>query len=141
MSLPLRAVYLLRCDLGDVWKIGMTQSGLSRRMRDIQVPSPVPIELYSYVEVANPPRIESLLHEKFRRWRQNGEWFRWPPRLTPIVQATMLALTVAPYVDNRSSLLHHLVWMNTHRYRDSSRNRKGDTQYVVEPTLLTGALT
>ena len=66
-------VYIIQRGEGGPIKIGRSASSITRRIQTIQQCAPESlIELARIVDV----RIESSLHEKFRRSRIRGEWFQ-----------------------------------------------------------------
>lgn len=65
-------VYVIRC--GPYFKIGRT-SKVERRMVQLGVQMPHPIEIVWTKHVSNMCVAEKFLHEMFSHKRMNGEWF------------------------------------------------------------------
>lgn len=63
-------IYLI-CS-NDMYKIGFSTDPL-RRLKQIQTHNPFKCELISTIK--DTGNLESYLHEKFKRFRTNGEWF------------------------------------------------------------------
>lgn len=70
-------------------KIGSTRTRVAKRMKELQVAQPFPLEALAVVEVeANLVRIESQVHKFLAKERQRGEWFDTvmdPTRLAALV--------------------------------------------------------
>lgn len=68
-------VYFIGGELGPV-KIGMA-SNVKRRLRDLQMASPIELAILATVE--GPPLLEREYHKRFAAHRLHGEWFtRYP---------------------------------------------------------------
>ncbi len=65
-------VYLLRAD--KYYKIGRTNC-LDRRMKDIKLQLPFPVERIFSIETSDMVWAETYLHQHFAKFRKNGEWF------------------------------------------------------------------
>lgn len=68
-------IYVLRAQAGDFCKIGKTTS-LSKRIAQLKIQLPFPVSVHAAYQIAQPARVESVLHEQFSDKRLNGEWFR-----------------------------------------------------------------
>ena len=60
----------------DLFKIGVTKNLYSKRMKQLQTGNGTELHLVTYHETFYPYRMERLLHNKFARKREHGEWFR-----------------------------------------------------------------
>jgi transposase len=73
-------VYVLSCPLG-LLKLGVAADP-RQRLRNLQVGSPVPLELAATYPMSDRPTAEAVaavLQERFRERRERGHWFRAPP--------------------------------------------------------------
>lgn len=75
-------VYFIRC--GNRVKIGFAKD-VGRRLRTLQVGSPEPLDLLGTLK--GTPDHERLIHWRFRRWREEGEWFRMEGAVSEYVQS------------------------------------------------------
>lgn len=66
-------------------KIGFT-TNLKRRISSLRTGAAVPIEIIGTIKCSADR--ESLLHKKFGRYREHGEWFRLEGDLAKYVSAT-----------------------------------------------------
>lgn len=78
-------VYLLRC--GWHHKIGKSKN-VRQRVSDMQTANPYLIELVLAVWSDNMARAESSLHENWKSYRTNGEWFEFSPDMLEFVEAS-----------------------------------------------------
>lgn len=65
-------VYLLRAR--DYYKIGRSKD-FKRRLREIKLQLPFPVEQVHVVMVDDMLELENLWHQRFKAKRKNGEWF------------------------------------------------------------------
>ncbi len=65
-------VYLLKA--GPYYKIGKANS-IDRRIRQVQLQLPYPVELIHTIATDDPIGIELYWHKRFTDKRTNGEWF------------------------------------------------------------------
>lgn len=70
-------IYLIRCELTGLVKIGYTAADAVKRMADLQVGSPTPLKLLDALPGSRVT--EKRLHAHFGADRQHGEWFRLTP--------------------------------------------------------------
>lgn len=79
-------VYLLGAN-DEYYKIGKA-TRLDRRIRQLRIQLPFPVDLIRFAVVNDATRFETLLHREFRTYRSNGEWFRFPDlaRLEPLLE-------------------------------------------------------
>lgn len=70
---PLGWVYLVKS--GDVYKIGMSNGDVKKRIETLQTGSPTPIETVCLLQTNDASGLEAELHEKFKDKRTRGEWF------------------------------------------------------------------
>ena len=66
-------VYLLKAD--KFYKIGVTNSDITKRVKALQTGNPYKIEIISYIRTQKALNIEHKLHNKFCDKRMVGEWF------------------------------------------------------------------
>lgn len=66
-------IYFVGSRKHGIVKIGRT-SRLKHRMSALRNGAPVPVKLFAVV--FGDPKIEDLLHERFKASRQHGEWFK-----------------------------------------------------------------
>ena len=69
---PNGVVYLLRA--GPFYKIGKA-SDFDRRLRQIKLQLPYPVEVVHTIACADISHVETLWHKRFASRRQTGEWF------------------------------------------------------------------
>jgi len=65
-------VYLFRSDI--FYKIGVSIDP-SRRLKDLNVACPIPIEQVCSIGTDNMVSLEYALHQKFKQKHHHGEWF------------------------------------------------------------------
>jgi hypothetical protein len=65
---------VLRMRDTDYFKIGVT-THLRKRISSLITANPVRFAVTCFVEVKHPLQLESILHRKFQKNRQEGEWF------------------------------------------------------------------
>lgn len=75
-------VYLAHCGTGH-YKIGMSQTPV-KRIRHFDTKMPVNVNLIHSFYTDNRYAAEKSLQERFSHWRQEGEWFLFPPELEQI---------------------------------------------------------
>lgn len=68
-----RCVYFLKASNGLI-KIGYTNN-LNHRLSCIKTSSPLPIELYHFIETERAFAVERYFHNLYRNYRKHGEWF------------------------------------------------------------------
>jgi len=66
-------VYLIKG--GDYYKIGSTCSSIYARLKALQGPSPLPLELMWAIWTDRPRSVEEFLHDVFAEERLHSEWF------------------------------------------------------------------
>ena len=69
-------VYLL-CENGDneMYKIGVTRSEVSKRIKKLQTGNGNPIHCVASFKSSRPYKLEKMLHSRFSLDREEGEWF------------------------------------------------------------------
>jgi hypothetical protein len=69
-----KSVYVMQA--GEYCKIGISHRGETRK-REIQIGTPVLISNEYFTElIANPHKVEKLVHNALKKYRSSGEWFR-----------------------------------------------------------------
>lgn len=66
-------IYILKA--GDKYKIGITFSEISKRIKALQTGCPYKIEIIHTYETNNSFIIEQTLHNRYKDKNSNGEWF------------------------------------------------------------------
>jgi hypothetical protein len=74
-SFPPRSAFVYAVQGGEHVKIGLT-SNVRNRVLVLQTSCPVPLSVLNAWQHYNAPKMEKLLHRKFRSRRTLGEWFR-----------------------------------------------------------------
>lgn len=69
-------VYLIKSNEG-VYKIGRT-TNINKRLTQLQVASSVPLKVLWFKHFSNAPEVEKMLHETFKEYQYQGEWFKLP---------------------------------------------------------------
>ena len=69
-------VYLICDPANDLFKIGVTRSNQSKRLKQLQTGNGTELFLSSYYECDYPFRLETMLHNKFHHCKETGEWYR-----------------------------------------------------------------
>ena len=69
-------VYLI-CENGDneLYKIGVTKSDINTRLKKLQTGNGNPLRCVYTFESNRPFKLEKMLHARFSRNREEGEWF------------------------------------------------------------------
>lgn len=70
-------VYAIRS--GDFVKIGCTRSSLSNKISTLQTGNPIALELVGYFRTDHMVVSERSVHERLKKYRTSGEWFRIHP--------------------------------------------------------------
>lgn len=73
-------VYVIGALQAGAFKVGITGGDPMSRMATLQTGSPVPLELLGYIEDVDAG-VEKYLHDRLRRHRLHGEWFKARPRV------------------------------------------------------------
>lgn len=73
------SVYLIKS--GDYYKIGLTTGTVKSRIANMQTGNPYPIELVDSFASEDAGKDESHLHNEFKNYRVQGEWFSFPQEL------------------------------------------------------------
>lgn len=68
-------IYLVRSE--SLYKIGRTKN-VTKRFRSYSTENPYDTELVAHIEVEDCHSHERRLHEKYKKYRERGEWFRFP---------------------------------------------------------------
>jgi hypothetical protein len=89
-------VYFVAPERGCI-KIGFTRHGVMRRLRQLQIGSPVPLRVLATVEA--PIAVEQWLHLAFRPDRSHGEWFTPSERLLDYIEAARTVRVLARVED------------------------------------------
>lgn len=83
-------VYLLQAKSTRLFKIGMTDRTVAKRLKEINgKQSPFPIVLVKSVYAKNARKLEKELHEKFAKYRKHNEWFELNPAQLNQVKRSM----------------------------------------------------
>ena len=68
-------VYILCDPVNEAYKIGVTRSLVSKRMKKLQTGNATELHMVNYYECEHPFRVESMLHSKFFNKNLLNEWF------------------------------------------------------------------
>lgn len=79
-------VYLFSDGEG-MYKIGITSTGVERRLKDIQNMSPKKIDYIHHFLSRDYFKTEKRLHERYDQFREHGEWFRLPQEAVEMIMA------------------------------------------------------
>lgn len=69
-------VYLICDPSNELYKIGVTRSKDSNRIKKLQTGNPSELFIVSIYEHENPFRLETMLHNKFKNKKVLNEWFK-----------------------------------------------------------------
>ena len=69
-------VYLICDPATDLFKIGMTRSTTSRRLKQLQTGNGTELIWRDSYETKYPQKVETVLHRKYKHKKEIGEWFR-----------------------------------------------------------------
>lgn len=72
-------VYLIWQEGTDLYKIGMTNGDPASRLSQLQSGNPSKLELLCFLEHSSPNDKECELHERWAKYRIQGEWFKVHP--------------------------------------------------------------
>jgi|DEB0MinimDraft_6_1074348.scaffolds.fasta_scaffold01436_14 hypothetical protein len=78
-------VYIIKCEGTSYYKIGMTRSVVSRRLKNLQTSVPMDLILMHYISLDNCDFIERHLHDKYSEFHHRGEWFVFSDKQVAIV--------------------------------------------------------
>ena len=70
-------VYLFHSEGTDYYKIGKTSENPRKRMAALQSGNPFTLRMIDAVMVDDMNAKESAMHEQFKAYRRNGEWFEF----------------------------------------------------------------
>lgn len=83
-----RTIYFIQCGEDGPIKIGLTHGTATKRMRSIQVDSPLPLRLLGTLTAPRRLRaFEVRVHVKFAKHHIRGEWFHPAPELLAFIQS------------------------------------------------------
>ncbi len=68
-----RYVYFIKASNG-LTKIGCTNN-INGRLSSLRISSPLPLELYYFIETEYARAAERYFHDLYRKYRKHGEWF------------------------------------------------------------------
>lgn len=78
-------IYVLRGDRDPfVYKIGRSRA-LPTRMRALKLVTPFTVELIHTIKTDYAKEAEADIHESYKEYRVNGEWFKLPPLLVRLL--------------------------------------------------------
>ena len=86
---PAGFVYLVRCH--DFVKIGIA-TDVKARLSCLQTGSPYILKLLAYRKSFNAAAEEAALHEQFKAYHINGEWFRIPKTMLKTLADSLKSL-------------------------------------------------
>lgn len=79
---PKGEIYFIQC--GPLIKIGWTQWGSMKRLRQLQCGNPEPLKLIGVIE-GQTQSTERLIHYQLKDYHYRGEWFNDCPKLRRIM--------------------------------------------------------
>lgn len=97
-------LYVIGPEQSQTVKIGFSNKP-RRRLRDIQMMSPLPLTILWSCPGGNP--LEKALHSRFRQYRSHGEWFTFPPHLKPVPTIMNAAEALLQYALTSSGSINH----------------------------------
>lgn len=68
-------VYLIYDKSNNVYKIGVTRSKESKRLRQLQTGNSTKLDIIYLYETEYPFRLETMLHNHYKPWLVHGEWY------------------------------------------------------------------
>lgn len=69
-------VYLIYDENNDAYKIGVTRSKNSKRLKQLQTGNSTKLDVLYLHETKYPFRLETMLHSYYINHRINGEWYK-----------------------------------------------------------------
>ena len=69
-------VYLIHDKDKDVYKIGVTKSNSSKRLKQLQTGNSTELNIIYLFKTEYPFRLETMLHKHFNNQNVRGEWFK-----------------------------------------------------------------
>lgn len=70
-------VYLIKDPSNQTYKIGVTKD-LKKRLLNLQTGNSTELQLMFYYHTPYPFKLEKLLHNKFKQYQYNNEWYELP---------------------------------------------------------------
>lgn len=70
-------VYFIWCE--GMVKIGFCKSNLQRRVDELQIACPFPVEFLGAIQSDSAMTLEASFHARFEQFHVRGEWFKIPP--------------------------------------------------------------
>ncbi|WP_374825373.1 GIY-YIG nuclease family protein [Aerosakkonema sp. BLCC-F183] len=67
-------VYVIRAGQSNLYKIGRT-TNIDRRLRQLQTMNSQPLSVVKLIQCHDAIAVETTLHQKFKPYRRQGEWF------------------------------------------------------------------
>lgn len=71
-------VYLIEDSNSNTYKIGVSRSHPSKRIKKLQTGNSCKLNLRSLFETEYPFRLESILHNRFKMYQELNEWYNLP---------------------------------------------------------------
>ena len=68
-------VYLIHCKEATFYKIGISKTNYSLRLKDLQIGCPFELEMVDVIHSVNYHKLEKELHNKFQEKFVRGEWY------------------------------------------------------------------
>lgn len=132
---PYDSVYVYAIGTADALKvkIGYTTGRLERRLSEIQVGCPLPLEILWWAEAG--PGLEEALHRIFARQRLRGEWFELGPERLSMFDALHEELYSENYALIEQDAAQHHARQKASRIRAALlAQRKSPPPISVAPT-------
>jgi len=68
-------IYIIKTEEQELFKIGIAEN-VTKRIIQISTNSPFKLEIIFEMNIENAHYIEQLLHQKYKKYNTNNEWFR-----------------------------------------------------------------
>jgi T5orf172 domain len=83
---PCTWVYFILCPRENLVKIGFTRDHPDKRLADLRTTNASPLE--PLMAIPKGIRFERMLHDRFARFRDHGEWFRYVDEIQSYIKDT-----------------------------------------------------
>lgn len=106
-------VYFFKIKDQPMFKIGITSIHPEARLKDVQTGNPYVVYVHKYVFCGRmAASVESRLHERFKEYRQMGEWFHIEESVIDKIIANIELVFKRDNNDEDSSLLDEMEYLS-----------------------------